>query len=165
LYLSLYLKEHRARYYELLDRVRTEGEWEEWVQFFAEGVHTTASGAVRTARRMVELFEADRDRVQALGRVAGSALRVQAALERRPYASAARIAARTRLSLPTANKALAALERLGIVREITGRRRDRVFVYDAYIRLLGAGTEPIQKLGGRVKGNATRSRKQVRAAS
>jgi Fic family protein len=142
LYLSLYLKQHRARYYELLDLVRAEGEWEEWVAFFAEGVHAAASEAVVTAQRLVELFEADRDRVQGLGRIAGSALRVQRELERRPYASVGRVAARTKLSIPTVGKALTALERLGIAREITGMRRGRVYVYDSYMRLLAPGTEP-----------------------
>jgi len=143
LYLSLYLKKHRARYYELLNRVRIEGEWEEWLSFFARGVRDTASEALAVAQDLVALFQSDRRRVQELGRLSGSALRAQHALEQRPLTTASRLAARAKLSIPTANKVLAALERLGIVREITGRRRERVFVYDRYEQLLARGTEPL----------------------
>ena len=84
LYLSLYLKQHRQMYYDLLDQVRTAGDWEAWVDFFLEGVEQTARGAVQTARRLIELFEADSRRVQQIGRAAANALRVLAALRERP---------------------------------------------------------------------------------
>ena len=77
LYLSLFLKQHRQRYYELLEVVRREGDWERWLAFFAEAVKTTAAGAVQTARTLVELFRADRERIGTLGRATGSALRVR----------------------------------------------------------------------------------------
>jgi Fic family protein len=70
LYLSLFFKEHRSVYYELLDRVRTTGDWEAWVDFFLEGVETTAQSAVQTARRLVDLFEADTRRTAQSGRAA-----------------------------------------------------------------------------------------------
>src|SRR5688572_875961 len=84
LYLSLYLKANRATYYELLQRVRTQGEWEPWVSFFARGVQETAEGAVSTARRLAQVFAEDRLRIEALGRIAGSALRVHHALQLHP---------------------------------------------------------------------------------
>ncbi len=142
LYLSLYLKRHRARYYELLQAVRTEGDWEAWLAFFADGVSTTARGAVETARAIEKLFQKDRERIHALGRGANSALLVHHALEKRPLETIGRLASATKLTVPTVTKAITALEKLRIVREITKRRRGRVFSYSAYLGLLAEGTEP-----------------------
>lgn len=143
LYLSLYFKQNRDDYYRLLDLVRTEGEWEEWIGFFADGVRATADGATATARRLAEIFREDRAKIRSLGRSAGSALRVHEALQRRPVASVARLVAETALTTPTVSAALAGLMRLGIVREITGRRRNRLFSYEEYLGLLQQGTEPL----------------------
>jgi Fic family protein len=143
LYLSLYFKRNREEYYRLLDRVRAAGEWEEWISFFVEGVRESAAGAVATARRLVKLAETDRDRIMTLGRASGSALRIHHALQQRPVANAGQIAKRTKLSMPVISRVLAALERIGVVREITGRQRDRVFSYAGYVRILGEGTEPL----------------------
>lgn len=143
LYLSLYFKQNRDEYYRLLDLVRTEGDWEEWIGFFADGVRTTADGATATARRLAEVFREDRAKARQLGRSAGSALRVHEALQRRPVASVSRLVAETALTTPTVSAALAGLMRLGIVREITGRRRNRLFSYEAYLGLLQQGTEPL----------------------
>ncbi len=142
LYLSLYFKQNRSRYYELLDRVRTDGDWEEWVRFFAAGVEETANGAVATAHRLLELSQADRQRVKAVGRVAGSALQVHQALLTRPIHTIARLSAETRLSVPAVTHSLAALTELGMVREITGRKRGRVFVYGPYLDVLQQGMGP-----------------------
>ncbi len=141
LYLSLYLKQHRSRYYELLGLVRTEGAWDEWLAFFADAVATTAEGAVETARKLTDLFARDRERIGAIGRGAGSALRVHHQLQRRPVSTVASLTAATRLSGPTVGKAVANLVALGVVREATGRRRNRVFVYTRYLDLLNEGTE------------------------
>ena len=84
LYLSLYLKQHRDEYYEHLDRVRKDGDWESWIEFFLNGVGQSAESAVSTARRLADLFEADRNRIQQEGRAAGSALRVHDVLKQRP---------------------------------------------------------------------------------
>jgi Fic family protein len=141
LYLSLYFKQHRARYYELLDRVRKEGAWDEWLSFFAEAATTTAEGAVDTARMLVELSARDRERIAAMGRGAGSALRVHHELQRRPLATVRALMGVTGLSKPTAGKAVASLVEAGVLREATGRRRNRVFAYAAYLDLLNKGTE------------------------
>jgi Fic family protein len=141
LYLSLYFKQHRQRYYDLLMEVRTSGDWEAWLAFFGEAVRETATGAVTTARTIVALFDQDREQVRALGRLAGSALPVHQALQRRPLATVGRLVAETGLSAPTVGKVLDALVGTGIAREITGRRRSRVFAYDRYLALLSAGTE------------------------
>ena len=140
LYLSLYLKEHRAEYYRLLDAVRREGDWEEWIDFFLEGVTMTAQSAVDTAHRMLRVFEADAARVAGLGRRALNALRAFDAFRRRPIRNIAAIAATTGASLPTVSRAVESLVELGIVREITGRKRERAYCYGRYLEILNGGT-------------------------
>lgn len=141
LYLSLYFKRHRAEYYRRLDRVRSHGDWEDWVDFFLEGVAQTASGAVSTAQRLVALFERDRQRVQEAG--GGSALRVLDSLRQRPLSSLKRLAAESGLSFPTVGKATLALEYLGVVDELTGQRRNRLFAYTAYLSILNEDDDAI----------------------
>jgi Fic family protein len=143
LYLSLYLKQRRAEYYELLDRVRREGDWEAWLAFFLEGVRETAEGAVATARRLIDLFEGDERKLEARGRSASSALRVHAALKRRPVATLQEIQRLSGLSFPTAATAMSYLLTLGIAGEITGKKRNRVFAYTRYLAILGEGTEAL----------------------
>jgi Fic family protein len=136
LYLSLYFKQNRDAYYEHLQRVRTEGAWEEWLEFFLEGVIAVASSATETARRIQDLVENDRGRIHGLGRGAASALRVHEFAGHRIVLTATGTAKQLRLSVPTVNAALARLEQVGILREVTGRKRGRLFVYDAYLALL-----------------------------
>ncbi len=143
LYLSLFLKQHRERYYQLLDRVRADGDWEAWLGFFADGVRESAESAVATVQRLAQLTGQDRERIRGIRRISGSALQVHLALQERPLASAGTLAQLSGLSLPAVNKALGALGALGLVREITGRRRNRLYVYDAYLRILSEGTEPL----------------------
>jgi len=145
LYLSLYFKTHREAYYDLLQRVRTEGVWEEWVSFFLQGVLETSEQAVTAARSILTLFEADRIKIEALGRTASSALRVHQALQKNPILTITNAEKNTGVSYPTASTALKHLQKLGIVRETTGRERNRLFVYDAYLRILGEGTEPLKR--------------------
>jgi Fic family protein len=143
LYLSLYLKENRAAYYELLDRVRRTGDWETWVDFFLEGVEQTAHSAVQTARRLVDLFTTDTHRIQASGRAAANALRVLAALRQRPVLTLKFLRDSHGITFPTASKAMQSLVHAGIARELTGQRRNRVFVYDAYLAILNEGGLPL----------------------
>lgn len=142
LYLSLYLRQHRAAYFELLERVRHEGDWEAWLAFFLEGVRQTAEGAMATADRLVAMFRADRSRVEGAGRRAGSALRVHEALKTRPIQSMPALRTATGLSFPAVASAMDLLVELGIARELTGKRRNRLFVYDRYLAILNEGTEP-----------------------
>jgi hypothetical protein len=100
LYLSLYLKQQRSAYYQLLDAVRREGDWEAWLGFFLDGVRETADAAVATAQRLSALFRDHRERVLPRGRRAGSALRVHDALKARPLASLQDVAKRSGLSFP-----------------------------------------------------------------
>ncbi len=141
LYLSLYLKQNRATYYALLDAVRREGDWEAWLTFFLEGVRQTADGAVSTARRLAALFQEDRERIAPRGRRAGSALRVHEALKARPITSMQELRERSGLSFPATSSGMDLLVELGIARELTGRRRNRVFAYDRYLAILNEGTE------------------------
>ena len=143
LYLSLYLKQHRSVYYDLLDTVRAQGDWEAWVDFFLEGVEETALGAVQTARRLVALFEADTRRTQEGGRGAANALRVLAALRQRPMLSLKQLCQSSAMNFQTASKAMQLLVTTGIARELTGQRRNRIFVYDAYLAILNEGGEPL----------------------
>lgn len=140
LYLSIYLKRHRAEYYRLLDAVRIEGNWEAWVDFFLEGVEETAGGAVKTAKQLETLFNGDAARTQKAGRSAPTVLRVHNALRRRPLLTNTEAQKLTGLSFPAVNKAMDILSNLGIVREKTGGRRNRVFAYQKYLNLLSEGT-------------------------
>ncbi len=142
LYLSLYLKQHRERYYDLLNYVRQSGDWEEWLAFFLEGVQVTATGAVDVAQQIGQMFQENHNRLQTTGRRAGSAIRVHEALKARPILPLSEVCKKTTLAFPTATRAMELLVEQGIAREITGKRRDRLFVYDEYLSILDEGTEP-----------------------
>ena len=141
LYLSVYFRRHRERYYELLDGVRRTGDWEAWLAFFLKGVRETAENAGATVVRLTERFAADRERIATEGRRAGSALRVHEVLQERPILSIPETCRRTGLSFPAASSALRLLERAGLVREITGFRRNRAYVYSEYLKILNEGVE------------------------
>ena len=143
LYLSLFFKRNRTRYYDLLSQLRDEGDWEEWLEFFATGVRETAEDGVQTARRLAALFETDRERIEQSGRRAGSALRAHDVLKHNPLISIQYAHERTGLSWPTAAAAVEHLTELGIAREITGRSYGRLFAYGAYIDILSEGAEPL----------------------
>ena len=141
LYLSLYLKQHRNTYSELLNRVRRTGDWESWLAFFLEGVRITAESAVNAAQRLSAMFQNDRMRAQAAsGRRAGSVLRVHDALKSQPILSLPAACRQAALSFPAASAAMKVLAANGIVREITGKRRNRLFVYEQYVSILNEKT-------------------------
>lgn len=142
LYLSLYFKTHRQRYYELLNSVRLTGDWESWLDFFAEAVTFTSNQAVQTAQQLHDLSKQDRTRIGDLGRAARSALQVHRALMERPVATSNSLVAKTGLTPASVNNALGHLVRLGIVRELTEKKRNRLFSYSDYIAILSRGTEP-----------------------
>jgi Fic family protein len=145
LYLSLYFKTHRSRYYDLLQRVRTDGAWEEWLQFFLEGMAATAQEAAETATRILHLFSTNREKIQKLGRSSSSALRVHEYMQRKPIANIAATAKALKISIPTVTLALNHLVRIGIVEEVTGKRRDRLFTYSGYFNIVSKGTEPLRR--------------------
>lgn len=141
LYLSLYFKTHRQYYYELLNEVRLSGNWEAWLDFFAEAVIVTATQAVDAARQLVDLANEDRDRISGLGRAAASTLRVHRAMMGRPITSSGWLVEKTGITPATVNKCLGHLERLGIVRELTSRKRNRAFSYAGYLEIMNQETE------------------------
>lgn len=143
LYLSLYFKSYRSQYYERLQRVREEGDWEAWLGFFLDGIAETSAQAADAAQQILTLFMSDRQRIESLGRPAASALRVHAFLQQRPIVSIPDMARTLPFSAPTIASAIRHLEALGIVSEITGKQRHRMFVYNAYIDILNRGTEPL----------------------
>ncbi|MDH4224612.1 MAG: Fic family protein [Deltaproteobacteria bacterium] len=142
LYLSLYFKTHRQTYYELLNHVRLTGDWEAWLDFFAEAVIVTATQVVDTVKQLLTLSDSDREKIKGLGRSAGSALRIQRLLMEHPISTVGLLAKKTGLTPLTVSKTLGHLQRLGIVREITAMKRNRVFSYSRYLELMNQGTEP-----------------------
>jgi Fic family protein len=142
LYLSLYLKRNRDEYYERLQRVRTNGEWEEWTRFFLEGIVEVANSAAETTRRLLAVVESDRQRIQEeLGRAASSAARLHDVAVRDVVFRIPQAARMLETSEVTVGKAAQNLERLGIVSETTGRSRNKRFVYVDYLRIIEEGTE------------------------
>ncbi len=142
LYLSLHFKRHRPHYYDLLNNVRLSGNWEAWLDFFADAVTTTARQATQTAQQLHELSAGDRDRISGLGRAAPSAIRLHRALMERPIATSAWLVKATGITPATVNKTLRRLEVLGIVRELTAKKRNRIYSYVGYVEILNRGLEP-----------------------
>ncbi|ANX04215.1 Fic family protein [Immundisolibacter cernigliae] len=143
LYLSLYFKVHRLEYYDRLQRVRTHGDWEGWLGFYLKGVAETAQQAVDAARRLLGLFEQDRERIRGLGRIATSALEVHRHLQQRPVSRVAEAVAATGINRTTVTAVFRRLVELGMVRELPGRQRNRVFVYTACLDILSEDTQPL----------------------
>lgn len=142
LYLSLYLKKHRAEYYRLLDAVRYEGDWEAWLEFFLRGVEETANGAVESANRLLRQFRVDAARIEHAGSSVGRGIRVSGCLKRRPLVTIDQVSAEAKLSFPTVSRAVSKLADLGILREVTGRARNRVFAYTAHVEILNDESPP-----------------------
>jgi Fic family protein len=144
LYLSLYFKSNRADYYRLLQEVRERGAWEAWLDFFLEGVTETANQAFESAMRIVALFKADRERITESAERVGSVLRLHEMMQTSPFVTTAKAVEWTHLTKPTINAALDALVRLGIVEEISGKQRGRVYAYRAYLDILSDGAQPFE---------------------
>lgn len=140
LYLSLYLKSHREKYYDLLQAVRTQGDWESWLEFFLTGVAETADKAYQSALQIVALFRRDHEKIRAVAGQSQSMLKIHSILQRQPFVNAAQLQQLADLSKPTVNAALTELESLGIVREVTGKQRRRVYAYAEFLRILDEGT-------------------------
>lgn len=143
LYLSLFFKQHRQTYYELLDGIRQTGDWEAWLDFFLQGVAETAEGAESTAQRLLQMFHNDESRIQQENRTPGSALRVHQALKEHPVASIQSVMERTSLSFNAASSGMQILTQMNIAQEVTGQQRNRLFAYQKYMDILYEGTEPL----------------------
>jgi Fic family protein len=141
LYLSLFFKRHRQEYYRRLDLIRTEGDWEGWLDFFLDGIATISDEAVASARDLYALVSTDRTRLLAAQTVSVSALRLFEQLPRQPIVTVASAMKIVDATKPTTTRAIEILSDLGILVETTGRKRDRSFAYRAYLERLQAGTE------------------------
>lgn len=144
LYLSLHFKRRRPDYYRLLSEVRRSGDWEGWTRYFLEGVAEIAEESAATARDLHRLVSRDRDRVLTAKGSSLNAVRLLELLPRRPVVTIPGVVKLLRTTKPTATKSIELLERLGILEETTGRKRDRTYRYAGYLDLLRAGTELIE---------------------
>ncbi len=144
LYLSLHFKEHRQLYYDLLQDVRLTGDWERWCAFFLDGVTETATQAARDAKAIIDLLERDRVRIGQIGKAANSALKIHSYLLRRPYLSITKAAAALDISVPSMTNTVRKLTEIGLLKELTGQSRNRIFAYKSYLDILSAGTEPLR---------------------
>jgi len=144
LYLSLYFNMHRVHYYALLNEVRETGDWEAWLDFFADAVIVTANEAVATAQRITRLTNGDREKIRQIGRASASALQVHQALMASPITTSGRLVDKTGITPVTVNRALDHLEQLGIVKELTSKKRNRLFSYTNYVEILGAESTDVE---------------------
>lgn len=143
LYLSLYFKQRRSDYYDRLNAVRMRGDWEGWLGFFLDGVADTAQQAVETAQRLLALLARDRARIATLGARAGNVGLVFEQFARRVLLGVPQVQPHLALSAPTIRAAIRTLEEMGIVNELTGQRRHRVFAYRQYLDILSEGAQPL----------------------
>jgi Fic family protein len=141
LYLSLFFKRHQQEYYRRLNAVRVDGDWEAWLDFFLDGVATIADEAVATSRDLFTLVTADRKRVIHHTGVNLLAVQLFERLPSRPIVTAPWVVEALSTTKPTAGRAIEALEAAGVLVETTGKKRDRVYAYQAYLDPLRAGTE------------------------
>lgn len=148
LYLSLFFKRHRHEYYRRLGTVRTEGDWEGWLDYFLDGVATIADEALSSARDLFGLVADDRARVLEHARTSIAAVRLFELLPRRPIVSVANAVKQLGVSKPTAGRAVEALEKAGVLVEITGKKRDRSWAYQSYLDRLRVGTD-LESVPGR----------------
>lgn len=136
LHLSLFFKEHRARYYELLQEVRLKGHWESWLDFFFQGVRDIAERTASDIQEALAIFEYDRSRIAQLGRSARSCILIQEQMRAQPITSIAALTASTELTPTTIAASLAKLAKIGMVKEITGGKYGRLYAYDGYLKIL-----------------------------
>ncbi len=144
LYLSLAFKRHRSVYYERLSAVRTTGDWEGWMAFFFASVIEAADDGVQAATRIFRLLDGDRRRFIALPTATVSALRLLDLLPEHPMVTLALATEHLQTNKPTAIRTIQALEAAGILREITGKVRDRMYAYHQYLAVLGEDTEALK---------------------
>ncbi|SOO20970.1 conserved hypothetical protein [Xanthomonas citri pv. fuscans] len=143
LYLSLYFKRRRADYYDRLNAVRLNGDWEGWLGFFLDGVAETAQQAVDAAQRLLALLARDRARIAALGKRVGNVGLVFEQFVRRVVLAVPQVAPHLSLSVPTIRAAVRTLQELKIVNKLTGQQRHRIFAYQAYLDILSEGAQPL----------------------
>lgn len=141
LYLSLYFKIHRQEYYEHLTNVRVKGDWEKWIDFFADAVIHTSNQAVKTAKNLIDLINKDEERVKNMGRASSTALTVYRCFVKNPVLNAGAIQNQSSLSTATIHSSLENLVNLDILEEVSQKKRNKIFAYKEYINILNEGIE------------------------
>jgi Fic family protein len=136
LYLSLFFKKHRRQYYDRLNETRGSERWTEWLDFFLQGVRDTANQAARMADSIDRLFRKDKEKIELFGRGAASALLIYRYAQANPLFSIKNAARQMKVSFPTASSAVARMTKAGILRESSGKQRDRLFLYESYLDTL-----------------------------
>jgi hypothetical protein len=136
MYLSGYLKQHQAEYYRRLSAIRTEGDWEGWVSFFLDGVAVAARDAERSIIEVATLITADRKRLLESAKVGPISYRLFELLPIMPRFSVEHVRRRLETTFPTASAAVKLLEDLGILVELTGQKKNRIYSYQVYVDLL-----------------------------
>jgi Fic family protein len=145
LYLSLYFKANRRAYHDHLQSVRETGDWEAWISFFLTGVTETANQATDAAQAIILLFNKDRTMIEVSGNSTSTILTIHTYLQRHPISNTTKIKESLNVSLPTVLRSLKTLVDLEIVKEVTGKGRHKIFVYEKYLDVLNKGTEPLER--------------------
>ena len=141
LYLSLYFKHHREKYYTLLQNVRKTGDWESWIEFFLTGIYETSNQAFNTAQKIVSLFENDEEHIKKLHKDTAGVLKTYNSLKKHPISNTRKIVKSSQSSLQTVLRSLRVLEEIGLVKELTGKHNNKIFIYKNYISIINQGTE------------------------
>lgn len=144
LYLSLYLKQNRHLYYDLLQEVRIKGTWETWLEFFLDGIFKSAKQAIKTANLINALFRQDFEKIASMGRVRFSCEQTLEHLKKLPQITVPLLASELSFTAPTARSALNQMVNAGILEEISGKKRDKIYVYRKYLSILEEGAEPFK---------------------
>ena len=139
LYLSVAFRRAQREYYARLADVRTDGDWEGWIRFFLDCVREAADDGVLVARELHALVGRDRSRILAHARPTVAAVQMLECLPSSPVVTASRASELLGLTAPPTRKAIALLESLGILREVTGKRRSRAYAYHEYLEILTGG--------------------------
>ena len=143
LYLSLYLKKNRALYYDLLQETRLYGNWKAWLEFFLKGISISAAQALSTVNEINKLFDVDLKKINSLGRARFSCARAFEYLKKMPQTSVSLIVQELKMTAPTARASLQHMVDLGILKELSGKKRDKIYLYHNYLAILEKGTEPL----------------------
>lgn len=136
MYLSGYLRQHQAEYYRRLSAIRSDGDWEGWVSFFLEGVAAASADAERSIIDVASLIAGDRKRLLESPKAGPISYRLFELLPMMPRFSVEHVRQRLNTTFPTASAAVKLLEARGILVELTGQKKNRVYSYQAYVELL-----------------------------
>ena len=141
LYLSAFFEQHRAEYYGRLLEVSRSGDWSGWIRFFLRGIGTQASAAAEDSQRIVKLQQRYRELLQQR-KASPAAIAIMEELFLNPYVTATRLSKRLKVSFPTVQSTIDWLVKAGLLREITGRRRNRIYFAEELLRAIEGKRAP-----------------------